>query len=198
MIQWSNDRLLREVKVFRIIFINIYTLKKEDFIRPQRQEVSGLARLVWHTSRERNINLMAYTPQRTEYSFPDPICSLISKDPDTLAPDPVPKTTTISPDLICRDFILKNFQNWLFGNIDTCDPWRQCYVFKDVKWVTWALARDFNTDLLLDQQEMFVTEHQEELGTAIRDAEMAVESSKANVAWIKQHYQTILDWLSHQ
>ena len=62
-------------KLSSLFVPNIFTWKKEDCIRPQRQEVSSLARLVWHTSRERNINLMADTPHRTEYST-DPVCSL--------------------------------------------------------------------------------------------------------------------------
>ena len=46
--------------------------------KQEGQEVSGQARLVWHTSRERNINLMADTPHRTEYEygFSDPVCPL--------------------------------------------------------------------------------------------------------------------------
>ena len=43
---------------------------------------------------------------------------------------------------------------------------------------------------------MFVTEHEEELGTATRDAGMMIESSRANVVWMEKHYQTIIDWIS--
>ena len=72
------------------------------------------------------------------------------------------------------------------------DPAVSVYVGRIIS----AVARDFNTRLLLSQLEMFVTEHEGELGTATRDAGMMIESSRANVAWMEKHYQTITDWLS--
>ena len=54
----------------------------------------------------------------------------------------------------------------------------------------------FCSRFLLSQLEMFVAEHEEELGTATRDAGMMIESSRANVVWMEKHYQTIIDWIS--
>ena len=74
------------------------------------------------------------------------------------------------------------------------DPAVNVYVGRIIS----AVARDFNTKFLLSQLETFVTEHEEELGTATRDAGMVIESSRANVAWMEKHYQTVVDWISHQ
>ena len=74
------------------------------------------------------------------------------------------------------------------------DPAVNVYVGRIIS----AVARDFNTEFLLSQLERFVTEHEEELGTATRDAGMVIESSRANVAWMEKHYQTVVDWISHQ
>ena len=50
--------------------------------------------------------------------------------------------------------------------------------------------------MLVSQLEKFVREHEGQLGTATRDAAMMVESSRANLAWMEKHYQTITDWIS--
>ena len=74
------------------------------------------------------------------------------------------------------------------------DPAVNVYVGRIIS----AVARDFNTKFLLSELEAFVREHEEELGTATRDAGMMIESSRANVAWMEKHYHTIVDWISQQ
>ena len=61
-----------------------------------------------------------------------------------------------------------------------------------------ALARDYNTDFELGELEAFLAEHKNELGYAGSRAKQMVESTKANIAWMANHYQTIVDWLQAQ
>ena len=86
--------------------------------------------------------------------------------------------------------------DWLRSHWDELttyyDPAVNVYVGRIIS----AVARDFNTEFLLSQLETFVAEHEGELGTATRDAEMVIQSSRANVAWMEKHYQTVIDWIS--
>ena len=61
-----------------------------------------------------------------------------------------------------------------------------------------AVANDFNTELELSELEMFIAEHDSELGTARASAKQMVESTKANINWMNKHYQTIVDWLENK
>ena len=61
-----------------------------------------------------------------------------------------------------------------------------------------AVANDFNTELELSELEMFIAEHDSELGTARASAKQMVESTKANINWMSKHYQTIVDWLENR
>merc|ERR1712154_697478 len=58
-----------------------------------------------------------------------------------------------------------------------------------------GVAKDFNTPFELAELETFIVDHEDELGSAGRDAKQMVESTKANINWMNQHYQTIVDWL---
>ena len=60
-----------------------------------------------------------------------------------------------------------------------------------------AVAVDFNTQRELSELEMFIAEHESELGTARSAALQMVENTKANIDWMKKHYQTIVDWLDN-
>ena len=60
-----------------------------------------------------------------------------------------------------------------------------------------AVAGDFNTKRELSELEMFIAEHESELGTARSAALQMVENTKANIDWMKKHYQTIVDWLDN-
>ena len=61
-----------------------------------------------------------------------------------------------------------------------------------------AVANDFNTDLELAELELFISQHETELGSAKRAAEQMVESTKANINWMTKHYQSIVDWLGQR
>lgn len=59
-----------------------------------------------------------------------------------------------------------------------------------------ACASDFNTKFELSELEAFHEEHLEELGTAKRDTEIAIQNVKANVEWMENYYDVIVDWLN--
>eukprot|EP00092_Neocalanus_flemingeri_P026889 GFUD01029145.1.p1 GENE.GFUD01029145.1~~GFUD01029145.1.p1 ORF type:complete len:1053 (+),score=224.11 GFUD01029145.1:199-3357(+) len=58
-----------------------------------------------------------------------------------------------------------------------------------------AVASDFNTEFELQELQTFITDHEDELGSASRDAKQMVEGTKSNIDWMQKHYQTIVDWL---
>jgi hypothetical protein len=41
----------------------------------------------------------------------------------------------------------------------------------------------------------FYDEHLSELGTAKRDAEIAIQNTRANIQWMKNYYTEITGWL---
>jgi len=80
--------------------------------------------------------------------------------------------------------------NWaaLFAHYDTA-------ISSSVGRIISAVAGDFNTPFNLMELEAFIEEHKDELGSASRDAKVMVQETKANIGWMSDHYQTILDWL---
>ena len=46
--------------------------------------------------------------------------------------------------------------------------------------------------------KVFVRDHNTELGTAARTVKQAIESTEANLAWMKLNYETIWGWLKKQ
>jgi len=58
-----------------------------------------------------------------------------------------------------------------------------------------AVTRSFNTELELKELLQFREEHQEELGNSARTVQQSVDRTKNNVAWMKQNYAKVVQWL---
>jgi hypothetical protein len=50
--------------------------------------------------------------------------------------------------------------------------------------------------LELSELQQFYQQHFSELGTAKQDVEIAIQNTKANIEWMKQHFETIKTWLT--
>jgi len=85
--------------------------------------------------------------------------------------------------------------NWIRDNWERLSSYYDTAISSSVKRMIEAVANDFNTELELSELEMFIAEHDAELGTARASAKQMVESTKANINWMSKHYQTIVDWL---
>jgi len=58
-----------------------------------------------------------------------------------------------------------------------------------------AVTRGFNTELELKELLQFREDHQEELGNAARSLQQSVDRAKNNIAWMKQNYDKVVQWL---
>jgi len=88
--------------------------------------------------------------------------------------------------------------NWLRQNWSRISQYYDTAISSAVGRMITAVAADFNTEFELAELEAFIAEHENELGSAGRSAKQMVESTKANIAWTANHYQTIVDWLQTQ
>jgi len=59
-----------------------------------------------------------------------------------------------------------------------------------------GIAGDFNTASDLKELEQFATNNQDNLGTASMVVMQMIESTRVNVDWVEEHYDTIVDWLN--
>ena len=85
--------------------------------------------------------------------------------------------------------------DWIRANWAALSAYYDTAISSSVGRIISAVAGDFNTPHNLAELEAFIAEHEGELGTAGRDAEVMVQGTKANIGWMTEHYQTILDWL---
>ena len=85
--------------------------------------------------------------------------------------------------------------NWIRDNWERLSSYYDTAISSSVGRIINGVAKDFNTPFELAELETFIVDHEDELGSAGRDAKQMVESTKANINWMDQHYQTIVDWL---
>jgi len=85
--------------------------------------------------------------------------------------------------------------DWIRANWAQLSAYYDTAISSSIGRILTAVASDFNTDFNLRQLEAFIAEHESELGTARRDAEVMVQGTKANIGWMTEHYNTILAWL---
>merc|ERR1712142_162699 len=84
--------------------------------------------------------------------------------------------------------------NWIRDNWERLSSYYDTAISSSVGRIISAVAKDFNTAFELAELEMLIVDHDGELGSAERNAKQMVESTKANINWMTQHYQTIVDW----
>jgi len=58
-----------------------------------------------------------------------------------------------------------------------------------------VFSLDFNEESKLNELELFYEEHLLELGTGKLATETAIQKAKANMEWMKNYYNQIIDWL---
>jgi aminopeptidase N len=61
-----------------------------------------------------------------------------------------------------------------------------------------TIASDFNTKFGLDELEEFYNQHIDDFGANNRDINKAVQKVKANINWMDNNYETIVDWLKNR
>ncbi|XP_050688585.1 aminopeptidase N-like isoform X2 [Eriocheir sinensis] len=60
-----------------------------------------------------------------------------------------------------------------------------------------TVSEEFNTQEEKHQLELFRDDHLEQLGTAKRAIDQAIEQTANNIAWMEAYYDTILEWLQN-
>jgi len=85
--------------------------------------------------------------------------------------------------------------DWIRANWAQLSAYYDTAISSSIGRILSAVAGDFNTEYNLHQLEAFIEEHESELGTARRDADVMVQGAKANIGWMAEHYETILSWL---
>jgi len=86
--------------------------------------------------------------------------------------------------------------NWIRQNWGALSAYYDTAISSSVGRIISAVAADFNTEFELHELQTFISDHEGELGSAARVANQMVEGTKSNIAWMSQHYQTIVSWLS--
>jgi len=88
--------------------------------------------------------------------------------------------------------------DWIRANWAQLSAYYDTAISSSIGRILSAVAGDFNTEYNLRQLEEFIVEHESELGTARRDADVMVQGAKANIGWMAEHYDTILAWLPNE
>jgi len=86
--------------------------------------------------------------------------------------------------------------NWIRQNWGALSAYYDTAISSSVGRIITAVASDFNTAFELQELQAFISDHEDELGSAYRVANQMVEGAKSNIAWMSQHYQTIVSWLA--
>ena len=86
--------------------------------------------------------------------------------------------------------------NWLRNRWNDVSTYFDTAISSAVGTIVKYVTKDFNTAFELGELQQFYQEHQHELGTAKRATMNAIESVKANVLWMENHYQEIKQWLA--
>jgi len=86
--------------------------------------------------------------------------------------------------------------NWIRQNWGALSAYYDTAISSSVGRIITAVASDFNTEFELKELQTFISDHEDELGSAARVANQMVEGTKSNIAWMSQHYQTIVNWLA--
>ncbi|TRY78420.1 hypothetical protein TCAL_01678 [Tigriopus californicus] len=84
---------------------------------------------------------------------------------------------------------------WLDSNWDAIRSYFDTAVSSPLADMVGVVARSFNTQEELDGLKIFVQSHQNNLGTAQRATELAIETTEANIAWMEDYYNVIVEWL---
>ena len=61
-----------------------------------------------------------------------------------------------------------------------------------------TIASDFNTKLKLEELKKFYSQHTDDFGTNNREIQKAIQKVKANMNWMDNNYETIVDWLENR
>ena len=85
--------------------------------------------------------------------------------------------------------------NWIRQNWGALSAYYDTAISSSVGRIITAVAADFNTEFELSELQAFISDHEDELGSAARVANQMVEGAKSNIDWMDQHYQTIVSWL---
>jgi len=85
--------------------------------------------------------------------------------------------------------------NWIRQNWGALSAYYDTAISSSVGRIITAVAADFNTEFELSELQAFISDHEDELGSAARVANQMVEGAKSNIDWMSQHYQTIVSWL---
>jgi len=85
--------------------------------------------------------------------------------------------------------------NWIRQNWADLSAYYDTAISSSVGRIITGVASDFNTEFDLQELQTFIADHEDELGSASRQATQMVEGTKSNINWMAKHYQTIVDWL---
>ena len=85
--------------------------------------------------------------------------------------------------------------DWLRANWDRVLSYYPTAISSSMSRIIQSVSQDFNTKFELASLQEFIEKNKDDLGAANRTAEKAVQSCKANIRWMDNHYKTVIDWL---
>ena len=88
--------------------------------------------------------------------------------------------------------------DWLRSNWNRLSEYFDTAISSSVGRMIGSISQDFNTDLKLKELVDFYEKNKVHLRTAKKDTEIAMQKVRVNINWMKNNFETIVEWLSEQ
>ena len=88
--------------------------------------------------------------------------------------------------------------DWLRSNWNKISAYFDTAISSSVGHVIQAIASDFSSELKLEELSDFYETNKAGLGTARKDTKIAIQWVRVNIKWMKNNYETIVNWLTDQ
>ena len=102
---------------------------------------------------------------------------------------------------VCRNRIGRDVAwNWLRSDYDRISAYfgPKVGIGGPIEDMVVTIANDFNSKFELDELEDFYNQHIDDFGANNREIEKAIQKVKANINWMDNNYETIVDWLNNR
>ena len=102
---------------------------------------------------------------------------------------------------VCRNRIGRDVAwDWLRSEYDRISTYfgRKLGIGSPIEDMVVTIASDFNSNFKLNELEEFYNEHIDDLGTNNRLIKKAIQKVKANINWMDNNYETIVEWLQNR
>ena len=102
---------------------------------------------------------------------------------------------------VCRNRIGRDVAwNWLRSDYDRIRAYfgPKVGIIGPIEDMVVTIASDFNSKFEFDELEEFYAQHIDDFGVNNRGIEKAIQKVKANINWMDNNYETIVDWLNNR